>query len=67
MLRAVVRLGHSLGLRVIAEGVESEAQFTALLAIGCDEVQGYAIAMPTTMADLQLPDADPARDVGASR
>ena len=64
MLRAVVRLGHSLGLRVIAEGVESVAQFNALLAIGCDEVQGFAVAMPTSLADLKLPDGEPLRDYG---
>jgi len=55
MLRAVVRLGHSLGLRVIAEGVETEAQFAALNAIGCDEVQGFVVAMPSPITELQLP------------
>ncbi|MCU1676015.1 MAG: hypothetical protein JWM93_773 [Frankiales bacterium] len=60
ILRAVVRLGHSLGLRVIAEGVESEAQFTALHAIGCDEVQGFALAVPSPISELAFPDgADP--------
>ncbi|MDQ3742810.1 MAG: EAL domain-containing protein [Acidobacteriota bacterium] len=38
---AVVKLGHSLGLNVTAEGVEEEAQSSLLGALGCDEAQGY--------------------------
>lgn len=49
----VVRLGHELGMRVIAEGVETPAQRDLLAQMGCDEAQGwhYAKAMPE--ADLQ--------------
>lgn len=39
--RAIVQLAHSLNLRVIAEGVESQGQIERLRAFGCDEVQGH--------------------------
>ncbi|MCW5658535.1 MAG: EAL domain-containing protein [Burkholderiaceae bacterium] len=43
---AVVRLAHALGLRVVAEGVETEDQRDRLLALGCDELQGFLFARP---------------------
>jgi len=46
--QAIVALSHSLGLRVIAEGVENSAQFTFLKAQGCEAVQGYLISRPLT-------------------
>jgi diguanylate cyclase (GGDEF)-like protein/PAS domain S-box-containing protein len=44
--RAVIQLGHALGLRVIAEGVETEGQLRFLRENGCDEIQGYIYARP---------------------
>jgi len=44
--RAVIQLGHALGLLVIAEGVESEGQLRFLRENGCDEIQGYIYARP---------------------
>jgi diguanylate cyclase (GGDEF)-like protein/PAS domain S-box-containing protein len=44
--RAIVQMGHSLDITVIAEGVESEAQSRFLSALGCDELQGIWVAPP---------------------
>lgn len=44
--RAVIGMAHNLGLKVVAEGVESEAQMAFLSANGCDEAQGYYLARP---------------------
>jgi diguanylate cyclase (GGDEF)-like protein len=43
---ALIDLGHRLGLRVIAEGVESEQLLDHLAAVGCDRAQGYVISRP---------------------
>jgi len=43
---AIVALGHSLKLKVVAEGVESEAQLAFLRSLRCDEYQGYYMSRP---------------------
>jgi len=43
---AVVRLAHALGLKVVAEGVETSEQRDILIALGCDELQGFYFARP---------------------
>jgi len=51
-VRAILTLGHSLRLTVVAEGVESQAQLQWLLAEGCDEVQGYLFSPPRPAAEV---------------
>lgn len=53
IVRAIVNLGHSLGLSVIAEGVETEGQLLRLRAFGCDQVQGNLISPPVSAAQLE--------------
>ncbi len=49
--RAIVALGHSLNLRVLAEGVETEAQRDFLVIHGCDMQQGYLLAKPQPLEE----------------
>ena len=46
IVRTTVELGHSLGLRVVAEGIETPEAWSALLRLGCDVAQGYIISRP---------------------
>lgn len=54
--RAVISLGHSLGLRIVAEGVEKQSQLDVLSEHGCEEFQGYLISkpMPATLVATYL-------------
>ena len=46
IVKTIITLAHSLGLKVVAEGVETEKQIDLLRGLECDEVQGYCISMP---------------------
>ncbi len=48
--RALLSLGHSMGLTIIAEGVETPGQHQWLAAHGCDQVQGYLLGRPMPLA-----------------
>ena len=50
--KAIVALGHSLDLSVIAEGVETREQRDLLTSIGCDEMQGFLYSAPRTADEL---------------
>jgi len=50
--QAIVHLGHALGMKVVAEGVETEQEEAMLRRQGCDEIQGYLYSRPLTPRDL---------------
>ncbi|AGZ46597.1 putative bifunctional diguanylate cyclase/phosphodiesterase [Actinoplanes friuliensis] len=52
LVRTIVELGHILGLRVVAEGIENAAQLEALRRLGCSYGQGYHLCRPSDPADL---------------
>jgi diguanylate cyclase (GGDEF)-like protein len=52
IIKAIIRLGHSLGLRIVAEGVERPDEAAMLREAGCDELQGYLFSVPLRAPDL---------------
>lgn len=52
IVNAIIGLGHSLGVQVLAEGVETESQWQFLRGQGCDEVQGFLISRPLPIMEL---------------
>jgi diguanylate cyclase (GGDEF)-like protein len=53
IIRAVTGLGHSLGMRTTAEGVETREQFERLKQEGCNEVQGYLFGKPQRLSEVR--------------
>ncbi|MDQ1454727.1 MAG: diguanylate cyclase [Actinomycetota bacterium] len=51
IVQSTVDLAHSLGLRMVAEGVETAETLELLVAMGCDEAQGFYIGRPVTAAE----------------
>lgn len=54
LLRTVVEIGHSLGIKVIAEGVETLEHAAIAQSLGCDELQGYAFSKPMSGQDFAV-------------
>jgi diguanylate cyclase (GGDEF)-like protein len=52
IVSSAIDLGHNLGLKVVAEGVETGSQWNRLLELGCDVAQGFYAARPMPAADL---------------
>lgn len=52
IVEGIIAIAHRLGLKVIAEGIETELQHAALVRLGCDEAQGFRFGKPMTDADI---------------
>lgn len=52
VVRTTVKLGHTLGLKVIAKGVENQGSWDTLKGLGCDSAQGYYMARPLPPVEL---------------
>jgi diguanylate cyclase (GGDEF)-like protein len=52
IIQSIVALGHALGMKVLAEGVENDEQRVLLRLAGCDEMQGYLFAKPGSAAEV---------------
>ncbi len=53
LVASIIGLAHSLGLRIVAEGVENQVAYTELARMGCDQAQGYFMCRPVAIAELQ--------------
>ena len=53
IVRSTIELGHNLGLKVVAEGIEREEEMQMLKEFGCDQAQGYLISKALTATDMQ--------------
>jgi diguanylate cyclase (GGDEF)-like protein len=52
LVRSTIDLGHAMGLRIVAEGIEDEATLELLSELGCDVAQGYCISRPKPASEL---------------
>ncbi len=53
IIAAIIALAHSMGMKVIAEGVEDKKQLLFLHSLGCDEIQGFYFSRPQPAAKIQ--------------
>ncbi|SCW67786.1 PAS domain S-box-containing protein/diguanylate cyclase (GGDEF) domain-containing protein [Paenibacillus tianmuensis] len=53
LVQAIVGMAHALGLKTVAEGVETEAELERLKQIGCDAVQGYLFSQPLPASEME--------------
>ena len=54
IVSTIAHLAHALGMRVVAEGVETASQYALLRASGCDEAQGYLLGRPLSVTQLGI-------------
>ena len=54
IVRTIIQLGHNLGMTIVAEGVEYEAQRALLASEGCDSFQGYLFSKPVSASEFEL-------------
>ena len=68
LVKSTIDLAHSLGLKVVAEGVETATALALLRGMGCDIAQGYFIGKPVALVDLieKLDEAVDAAEVAAA-
>ncbi|MNP50807.1 Cyclic di-GMP phosphodiesterase Gmr [compost metagenome] len=52
--RAIIDMGHALGFKITAEGIETPEQYQFLRNAGCDQGQGYLIARPMPAAQFEV-------------
>ncbi len=67
LVRVILGLGETFGLRTVAEGVETESQRALLRALGCTSAQGYLFSRAVDGEDFEAMLAGPARGVGPAR
>jgi EAL domain-containing protein (putative c-di-GMP-specific phosphodiesterase class I) len=60
LVRSTIALGHALGLRVVAEGIEDRGTLEVLSSLGCDLAQGYFISKPKAATDFAFRSQPPA-------
>jgi len=53
IIKSIINMSHSLNIKIIAEGIETEEQFRILNELGCDFIQGYLIGKPMEAADFE--------------
>ena len=67
IVRSIINLGHALGLRVVAEGIERSEFVEVLAALGCDAGQGYAIQTPCPPAEINFAGLQPSNEMVMTR
>ncbi|HMF53917.1 MAG TPA: EAL domain-containing protein, partial [Edaphobacter sp.] len=53
IVEAIIAMGHSLNMQVIAEGVEDKDQMKALQRLGCDAMQGFFLSRPMVETEIE--------------
>jgi len=70
IVRAIIAMAHTLGLNLVAEGIETEAQRQALVRMGCQQMQGFYLARPASATDIEAlliaQQQGPAREDGST-